>query len=69
MKPTYGLVSDCRLLLLPLDQIGPFGRTVEDTAILIKRDRWLRSCKDSTSLRFRLHYPQTDLIKWSTGSY
>jgi aspartyl-tRNA(Asn)/glutamyl-tRNA(Gln) amidotransferase subunit A len=55
MKPTYGLVSRFGLVAFAssLDQIGPFGRTVEDTAILLGAiagyDR-----QDATSLKVKI---------------
>jgi aspartyl-tRNA(Asn)/glutamyl-tRNA(Gln) amidotransferase subunit A len=55
MKPTYGLVSRYGLVAFAssLDQIGPFSRTVEDTAILLGAIAGHDS-KDSTSLNVKI---------------
>lgn len=55
MKPTYGLVSRFGLVAFAssLDQIGPFGLTVEDTALLLQAIAG-HDPKDSTSAEFEI---------------
>ncbi|MEA5421049.1 Asp-tRNA(Asn)/Glu-tRNA(Gln) amidotransferase subunit GatA [Spirulina sp. CCNP1310] len=55
MKPTYGLVSRYGLMAYAssLDQIGPFGRSVEDAAILLGAIAG-HDPKDSTSLNVQI---------------
>ena len=68
MKPTYGLVSRYGLVAFAssLDQIGPFGRSVEDAAILLKEIAG-HDPKDSTSLKVEIpDYPS--LLKQELGT-
>ena len=55
MKPTYGLVSRFGLVAFAssLDQIGPFSRSVEDTAILLGAIAG-HDTKDATSLNVKI---------------
>lgn len=55
MKPTYGLVSRFGLVAYAssLDQIGPFGRTVEDAAVLLRAIAGYDP-QDSTSLKVEI---------------
>jgi len=61
LKPTYGLVSRYGLVAYAssLDQIGPFGRTVEDAAVLLKAIAGYDP-KDSTSLNVTI--PEYDKL-------
>ncbi len=68
MKPTYGLVSRYGLVAFAssLDQIGPFGRSVEDAAILLKEIAG-HDPKDATSLKVAIpDYPS--LLKPELGT-
>ncbi|MGL5083262.1 MAG: Asp-tRNA(Asn)/Glu-tRNA(Gln) amidotransferase subunit GatA [Microcoleaceae cyanobacterium] len=62
MKPTYGLVSRYGLVAYAssLDQIGPFARTVEDAAILLKAIAGYDP-RDSTSLKVEIPNYVSDL--------
>lgn len=62
MKPTYGLVSRYGLVAFAssLDQIGPFSRTVEDSAILLSEIAG-HDPKDSTSLKVSIPNYTDDL--------
>ena len=68
LKPTYGLVSRFGLVAFgsSLDQIGPFSRTVEDSAILLQAIAG-HDPKDATSLKIDIpdytQYLQPELKK------
>jgi aspartyl-tRNA(Asn)/glutamyl-tRNA(Gln) amidotransferase subunit A len=63
LKPTYGLVSRFGLVAYAssLDQVGPFGRTVEDAAILLQAIAG-HDPQDSTSLDVKVPDYRRSLI-------
>jgi len=72
LKPTYGLVSRYGLIAFAssLDQIGPFGRTVEDAAILLGAIAG-HDANDSTSFKAEIPDYRAGLAKrkgpWKLG--
>jgi aspartyl-tRNA(Asn)/glutamyl-tRNA(Gln) amidotransferase subunit A len=72
LKPTYGLVSRYGLIAFAssLDQIGPFGRTVEDAAILLGAIAG-HDANDSTSFKAEIPDYRAELAKrqgpWKLG--
>ena len=63
LKPTYGSVSRFGLVAFAssLDQIGPFGRTVDDTALLFDVIRGKDSAHDATSKDCPFTMPGSDV--------
>lgn len=72
LKPTYGLVSRYGLIAFAssLDQIGPFGRTVEDAAILLGAIAG-HDPQDSTSFKAEIPDYRAEMAKrkgpWKLG--
>jgi aspartyl-tRNA(Asn)/glutamyl-tRNA(Gln) amidotransferase subunit A len=72
LKPTYGLVSRYGLVAFAssLDQIGPFGRTVEDAAVLLGAIAG-HDANDSTSFKAEIPDYRAELAKrkgpWKLG--
>lgn len=72
LKPTYGLVSRYGLIAYAssLDQIGPFARTVEDAAIVLRAIAG-HDERDSTSYRAEIPDYRAELAKrkgpWKLG--
>ncbi|ACB75642.1 Asp-tRNA(Asn)/Glu-tRNA(Gln) amidotransferase subunit GatA [Opitutus terrae] len=72
MKPSYGLVSRYGLIAFAssLDQIGPFGRTVEDVATVLQTISG-HDLRDSTSVKIEVPDYRAELAKrrgpWKLG--
>jgi aspartyl-tRNA(Asn)/glutamyl-tRNA(Gln) amidotransferase subunit A len=72
MKPSYGLVSRYGLIAFAssLDQIGPFGRTVEDTAMVLGAIAG-HDLRDSTSVKVEIPDYRAELTRrrgpWKLG--
>lgn len=72
MKPSYGLVSRYGLIAFAssLDQIGPFGRTVEDTAMVLGAIAG-HDLRDSTSVKTEIPDYRAELTRrrgpWKLG--
>lgn len=69
LKPTYGAVSRYGLVAFAssLDQIGPFARTVDDTALLFSAICGEDKCRDATSASYSFEKSTGDLKGMKIG--